>query len=97
MHMNMYILYTISLVKMVFLLIFHENIHASCGYSLEVPHQGASNEYQKHMFSWKNKKSIYLKPPLICSYEFILRNLPAVCSWSMHMNVYRYVVELLLV
>ena len=23
-----------------------------CGYSLEVPHRGASNEYPQHMFSW---------------------------------------------
>ena len=25
-------------------------------YSLEAPHQGTSNEYPKHMFSWRNKK-----------------------------------------
>ena len=27
-------------------------------YSLEVPHQGASNEYPQHMFSSRNKKDI---------------------------------------
>ena len=27
-------------------------------YSLEVPHRGTSNEYQQHMFSWRNKKNI---------------------------------------
>ena len=27
-----------------------------CGYSLEVPHRGTSNEYPQHMFSCRNKK-----------------------------------------
>ena len=27
-------------------------------FSLEAPHQGASNEYPQHMFSWSNKKDI---------------------------------------
>ena len=27
-----------------------------CGYSLEVPLQGTSNEYQQHMFPWRNKE-----------------------------------------
>ena len=34
----------------------HENIY--CGYSLEVPHWGTSNEYPQYMFSWRNKKNI---------------------------------------
>ena len=34
-------------------LFHHENI--CCGYSLEVPHQGASNEYPQHTFSGKNE------------------------------------------
>ena len=38
--------------------IFYKNI--GCGYSLEVPRQGASNKYPQHMFSWTNKKNIYL-------------------------------------
>ena len=29
-----------------------------CGYSLEVPQWGTSNEYPQHMFSWRNKKKI---------------------------------------
>ena len=29
-----------------------------CGYSLEVPHWGTSNEYPQHMFSLRNKKDI---------------------------------------
>ena len=35
-------------------LFLHENI--CCGYSLEAPRQGASNEYPQHMFSWRKKK-----------------------------------------
>ena len=31
-----------------------------CGYSLEAPHRGASNEYPQHMFSWRNRKNIFL-------------------------------------
>ena len=29
-----------------------------CGYSLEVPHRGTSNEYPQHMFLLRNKKDI---------------------------------------
>ena len=38
------------------ILFLHENI--CCGYSLEAPQQGASNEYPQHMFLWRNKKNI---------------------------------------
>ena len=34
-----------------FFLLLHENI--CCGYSLEAPQQGASNEYPQHMFVLK--------------------------------------------
>ena len=37
-------------------LFLHENI--CCGYSLEAPRRGASNEYPQHMFTWRNKKDI---------------------------------------
>ena len=37
-------------------LISPENI--CCGYSLEAPQQGASDEYSQHMFLWRNKKNI---------------------------------------
>ena len=37
-------------------------------YSLEAPHQEASNEYPQHMFSLINKKNIMWIPPLIYSY-----------------------------
>ena len=48
-------------------LFLDENI--CCGYSLEAPCRGASNEYPQHMFSLTNKKNIMWIPPLICSYE----------------------------
>ena len=40
-----------------------------CGYSLEAPHRGASNEYPQHMFLSRNKKNIMWIPSLICSYD----------------------------
>ena len=45
-----------------------------CGYSLEAPHQGTSNEYPQHMFSLRNKKTIdtfWLKKGLSKSYVLI--------------------------
>ena len=39
-------------------LFLHENI--CCGYSLEAPCQGASNEYPQHIFSWSNIRKIAL-------------------------------------
>ena len=43
-------------------LFLHENI--CCGYSLEAPHRGASNEYPQHMFLMRNKKNIMWIPLL---------------------------------
>ena len=43
-------------IKKIFFLFLHKNI--CCGYSLEVPRQGASNEYPQHMCLWRNKKDI---------------------------------------
>ena len=55
-------------------LFLHKNV--CCGYSLEVPHQDASNEYPQHMFSCRNKKNINTlvlkKKHLIKSYVSIL-------------------------
>ena len=39
------------------LLIFAQNI--DCGYTLEPPHRGGSNEYPQSMFWSKNKKNRY--------------------------------------
>ena len=44
-------------------LFLHGNI--CCGYSLEAPQRGASNEYPQHMFLWWNMKNICLDSPLI--------------------------------
>ena len=41
---------------MIFFLFLNENI--CCGYSLEAPHRGTSNEYPQHMFLLRNKKDI---------------------------------------
>ena len=41
---------------MIFFLFLNENI--CCGYSLEAPRRGTSNEYPQHMFSLRNKKDI---------------------------------------
>ena len=43
-------------IHITFFLYLHENI--CCGYSLEVPRRGTSNEYPQHMFWWGNKKNI---------------------------------------
>ena len=58
-------------IHIIFFLFLHENI--CCGYSLEAPYRGASNEYPQHMFLWRNKKDISIfrmkKTPylLLCS------------------------------
>ena len=54
------------------LIFFHEK-HMLL-YSLEVPHQGTSNGYSQHMFSWEIRKKILDTPPtpahlLIWSYD----------------------------
>ena len=43
-------------IHIIFFLFLHEKI--CCGYSLEAPRRGASNEYPQHMFSLRNKKDI---------------------------------------
>ena len=53
---NMIKVKKIDKIALIFFLFLHENI--CCGYSLEVPCRGASNEYPQHMFSWRNKKNI---------------------------------------
>ena len=47
----------------IFFLFLDKNI--CCGYSLEVPRWGTSNEYPQHMFLSRNKKTICLIPSLI--------------------------------
>ena len=43
-------------IHIIFFLFLNEDI--CCGYSLEAPHWGASNEYPQHMFLLRNKKAI---------------------------------------
>ena len=50
-----------------------------CGYSLEAPHPGASNEYPQHIFSWRNK-NIYLKPLLSRAISYLYLNYPCLRS-----------------
>ena len=54
------------LISFIFL---NENI--CCGYSLEAPRRGASNEHTQNMFSSRNKTNIMWIPPLICSYATV--------------------------
>ena len=42
---------------MLWVLIRSASPNICCGYSLEVPHRGTSNEYPQHMFSSRNKKN----------------------------------------
>ena len=46
-----------KLKQNVFFLIFAQNIN--CGYTLEPPRRGGSNEYPQSMFWSKNKKKMY--------------------------------------
>ena len=42
-------------IRLIVFLFLNENI--CCGYSLEAPRRGASNEYPQHMFVLGNKKN----------------------------------------
>ena len=52
----------------------------SCGYSLEVPQQGASNECPQHMLPQKIKKNIYLATVSSGAIQFICRTTFRCCS-----------------
>ena len=45
-------------------------------YSLEAPRWGASNEYPRHMFSWRNKKDISI---------FRMKKAPYLLLWGENM------------
>ena len=47
----------------VFFLNLNKNIY--CGYSLEAPRRGTSDEFPQHMFLSRNQKTIYPIPSLI--------------------------------
>ena len=52
----------------IFFLFLLQNI--DCGYSLEPPRRGGSNEYPQSMFWSKNKKNIYKKKNLLKIFIF---------------------------
>ena len=83
---------------LIFFLFLDENI--CCGYSLEAPHRGASNEYPQHMFSSRNKKNIMWIPPLICSYEYLLKtygNFTRILPLSLALSYHYFMCSLTLV
>ena len=69
-------------IPLIFFLFLHKSMLWN---SLEVPHQGASNEYPQRMLTCKNKKKIWITP-LIWSYERLwkkkLELRPTLPSWS---------------
>ena len=65
-------------IHIIFFLFLDENI--CCGYSLEAPRRGASNEYPQHMFLLRNKNDISsfrIKKCLICCYVTMMIMLAA--------------------
>ena len=52
---------------LIFFLFLHENL--CCGYSLEVPHWGTSNEYPQHRFSWRHKSIFWI--PLLSGAMYV--------------------------
>ena len=59
-------------IHIIFFLFLLKNI--CCGYSLEVPWWGASNEYPQHMFSWRNKKDISIFRMKKAPYQLLYPN-----------------------
>ena len=66
----------------IFFLFFRKNI--CCGYSLEVPQGGTSNEYTQHMFTWRNKETNFLDTPL-CIYIYMQSCRPFSCETTIFM------------
>ena len=56
-----------------------------CGYSLEAPRWGTSDEYPQHIFSRRNKKNIHLHTPLIWSYAEVIK----ICSFKENLRFNR--------
>ena len=80
-------------IHIIFFLFLNKNI--CCGYSLEAPRRGASNEYPQHMFSWWNKKDISIfwmkKAPylLLCvKISEILNNRKTILKFTYFTNIY---------
>ena len=63
-------------MRKIFFLFLHENV---CGYSLEAPHRGTSNEYPQHMISSRNKENIN---------NFWLKKVPYLELWIMQLHIW---------
>ena len=97
---NMSKLKTISMLSLIatdkrgyphnFFLFLDKNI--CCGYSLEVPRWGASNEYPQHMFSLRNKEDISIfrmkKAPYLLLWSLVLLNpdMSCICKQCRSVN-----------
>ena len=55
----------IGVIHIMIFLFLHKNTY--CGYALEAPRRGTSNEYPQYMLLWRNKKNISI---------FRLKNVP---------------------
>ena len=55
-----------------------------CGYSLEVPCQGVSNEHPQHTFLWRYKQNIYLTTSLMHMHCV----LHAICNQYSHKSIH---------
>ena len=73
----------------IFFLFLDENI--CCGYSLETPCQGASNEYPQHMFSSSNKKTIYLGP-VVQSVVSLMNSLRVISLTALADSIYNILI-----
>ena len=67
-------------------LIFAQNI--DCGYTLELPQRGGSNEYPQFMFSSKNKKNRYTPANPI----FLYKSGPGSRGYTFHGHVFLMIV-----
>ena len=54
------------------------DVNICCGYSLEAPHWGASNEYPQHMFLLRNKKDIS---------SFLMKKVPYLLLWLFSLKI----------
>ena len=72
-----------QIIRYNFFLFFKENI--CCGFSLEEPHWGASNEYLQHIFSSRNKKTVNFGVSNSRLHMCILTN-TCLCLWTRNKN-----------
>ena len=68
-----------------FFLFLHKNI--CCGYSLEAPRWGASNEYPQHMFLWRTRENY---PIIIIKYSSLTS--PLCFPWEIRIKALKALV-----